>query len=96
MDKSKSKIGLLVFNLCLLCVFAVVTLEKQSEAQTTRSHRYLAVSGNVNGLTPGVVYIMDTSQQELVAITWDHNKNRLTPLGYRPIAADAQSALRDQ
>mgnify|MGYP001255705035 CR=1 FL=1 len=96
MKKRKSTMGLLALNICLLCIFAFVTFEKQTEAQTTRAHRYIAVPGEVNGLTPGVVYIMDTSQQELVAITWDHYNKRLTPLGYRPIAADAQAALRNQ
>lgn len=95
MSARKTRIGLLILNVCLLLVLAFVTFENVTIAQTSRSHRYIAIPSTVNGLSTGVVYIMDTSQQELVAITWDHNANRLVPLGYRPIAADAQSAVKN-
>ena len=95
MDARKTQIGLLALNACLLLVLAFVTFENTSIGQTSRSHRYIALPSTINGLSSGVVYIMDTSQQELVAITWDHNSRSLVPLGYRPIASDSQAALNN-
>jgi len=86
---------LLLLNATLLVMLVFSILVNTAEAQVIRSHRYMAIDGKVNGLTSGVVYILDTTQQELVAITWDHNENRLVPLGYRPVAADAASALKN-
>ena len=95
MNARKTQIGLLALNACLLLVLAFVTFENATTAQTARTHRYIALPSTINELSTGVVYIMDTSQQELVAITWDHNSKSLIPLGYRPIAADSQSAANN-
>ncbi len=86
---------LIAVNAVLLVLLCIVVTSQTSDAQETRGHRYIAVDGEVNGVTPGVVYILDTTHQELVAVTWDHNEKRIVPLGYRPIASDAASALRN-
>ena len=91
----KTQMGLIALNACLLLVLAFVSFENATVGQTSRAHRYIALPSSINGLSAGVVYILDTSQQELVAITWDHNSKRLVPLGYRPVAADSQAAVNN-
>tara|TARA_B100001750_G_C15405313_1_gene544826 strand:- start:526 stop:813 length:288 start_codon:yes stop_codon:yes gene_type:complete len=86
---------LFLLNATLLVILVFSASINMAEAQVTPTRRYMAIDGEVNGLTSGVVYILDTTTQELVAITWDHNENRLVPLGYRPVAADAASAPKD-
>ncbi|MEE2819706.1 MAG: hypothetical protein VX615_03745 [Planctomycetota bacterium] len=95
MKVSLKQSTLFAINAVLLFLLWHSVTSRVSDAQETRGHRYIAVNGDVNGVTPGVVYILDTTHQELIAITWDHNENRLVPLGYRPIASDAASALRN-
>ena len=94
-NKSTSRNGLIALNVMLLVVFAGVSLVPDSVAQTPPVGHYIAVPAKVNGVTSGVVYIMDTSQQELVAVTWDHNNNRIATLGYRNIKTDTANALRN-
>lgn len=93
--KSTPRNGLIALNVMLLVVFAAVSFVPESVAQTTPAGNYIAVPAKVNGVTSGVVYIMDTTQQELVAVTWDHNNNRIAPLGYRNIKTDTTSASRN-
>ncbi len=95
MKTSLKQSTLIAINAVLLFLLWHSVASRVTEAQETRGHRYIAVEGDVNNITPGVVYILDTTHQELVAITWDYNENRLVPLGYRPIASDAASALRN-
>tara|TARA_B100000579_G_C22445887_1_gene671992 strand:+ start:360 stop:647 length:288 start_codon:yes stop_codon:yes gene_type:complete len=95
MKYSPKQFTLIVINAVLLVLLCIAVTSRVSDAQETRGHRYIAVNGDINGVTPGVVYILDTTHQELVAITWDHNESRLVTLGYRPIASDAASALRN-
>ena len=95
--KNTSRTGLIALNTLLLAVFAAVSFVPTSDAQTTlQNSRYIAVTSNINGLTQGVVYIADTHKQELLAAVWDHNRNRITILGYRSIQADRISAQGKQ
>jgi|TARA_Y100000294_G_C8483358_1_gene307702 hypothetical protein len=90
-----SRNGLLALNVLLLVVLATVSLVPTSRAQTPEQNQYLAVAGKVNGLTSGVVYIVDTqrNQGELVASTWSHNDNRIIILGKRSLSADSARAM---
>ena len=95
MEKT-SRAGMIALNTVLLAVFAAISFVPISEANTTSSNRYIAVTSTVNGLTQGVVYIMDTNQQELLAAAWDHNQNRIILLGHRSVSADRASALGNE
>lgn len=94
--KSTSRNGLIALNTALLAVFAAVSLVPVTEAQVPTQNQYLAVSGMVNGLGSGVVYIIDTqlNQGALVASTWNHNTNRIEILGKRSLSKDAAAAMR--
>ena len=93
--KSTSRNGLIALNTALLAVLAGVLLVPVSEAQVPSENQYLAVSGIVNGLNSGVVYIVDTRRNggELIASAWSHNANKIQLLGKRSLAADAAKAM---
>ncbi len=93
--KSTSRNGLIALNTALLSTLAAVSLVPVSGAQVPERGQYLAVSGEVNGLNSGVVYIVDTQRNggELVASAWNHNSNRIEILGKRSLSADAAKAL---
>jgi len=94
--KSTSRNGLIALNTTLLAVLAAVSLVPVTEAQVPTQNQYLAVSGVVNGLGSGVVYIVDTQldQGVLVASTWNHNAKRIEILGKRSLSKDAAAAMR--
>ena len=97
--KNTPQNGLIALNFLLLVVLAIIAFTPSSGAQSMRSsgQQYLAVSGEVNGLTAGVVYITDTTTNggELIAATWDHNANRIVLLGQRQIANDVAEAMKN-
>jgi hypothetical protein len=94
--KSTSRNGLIALNTALLAVLAAVSLVPVTEAQVPTQNQYLAVSGMVNGLGSGVVYIVDTQlgQGTLIASSWNHNANRIEILGKRSLSKDAAAAMR--
>ncbi|MBC8200679.1 MAG: hypothetical protein H8E86_01435 [Planctomycetes bacterium] len=92
---STTRNGLVALNTALLVVLAAVSFAPVSDAQEPVQGQYLAVSGNVNGLNSGVVYIVDTQRNgAMVASTWRHNADRIVILGKRSITEDAVRALR--
>jgi hypothetical protein len=93
LTKSTSRTGIITLNIVLLAVLVAAVLVPISDARQTSDSRYLALPSTASGIQTGVVYIMDTVQQEMVAVAWNHNKNRIMTLGYRNIASDAQSAV---
>lgn len=82
--------GLLLLNAALLAVLAAVTLGgPEAEAQIAGRGDYVMVAGNAKGANAGVVYIVDTIHQELIAITYDANTKAVGGIGYRNLAFDA-------
>ena len=95
--KSTSRNGLIALNTALVAVLGVISIVPVSDAQVPTQGQYIAVSGNLNGLNSGVVYIVDTQRNggELIASTWENNKNRIVILGKRSITADAAKAMAE-
>jgi len=91
--KSTSRNGVIALNVLLVTVLTVIVFVPTSDAQNTlrEGTSYVAISAVASGINTGVVYIMNTSQQELVAVAWNQNRNKIMTLGYRNIAVDAQS-----
>ena len=94
-NNTTSRSGLIALNVLLLAIFAAISFVPESIAQTPKSGNYISVPADSNGITSGVVYIIDTDKRELVAVTWDHNNNRIATLGYRNIEADAVAAWKN-
>lgn len=86
---------LVVLNAVLLVVLGLVTLSGRAVAQGGAQDRargnYTMVSGRVQGGTTHSVYILDQANQELVALAWDRNRDRLVPIGYRSLTGDSKT-----
>jgi hypothetical protein len=92
--KNKSFISLVALNLVLLGILAYGSLAPTANAQqqptTNRAGgRYGMVSGVVQNVYPGVVYIVDEANQEVVAVMWNETIRQFSGVGYRDLKSDA-------
>lgn len=53
---------------------------------------YTMVSGRFREGSSNAIYIVDSSNQEVVAVRWDSSKQQMTGIGYRSIANDSRAA----
>jgi len=88
--------GLIGLNALLALCLAAVTFSSSVTAQqpARAPGDYTMVAGVVQGNPASVIYIVDGTNQELVAVTWDQSRKRLTDVGYRDLASDAKAAKR--
>jgi hypothetical protein len=94
--KSSHRRGLILLNAGLLAVLGAVTLAPRSVAQGQGSAQrargeYTLVAGRIIGGSTHAVYIIDTANQEMVAVRWNEGQKGLDGIGYRNLAADAQA-----
>jgi hypothetical protein len=94
--KNKSFISLVALNLVLLGVLAYGSLAPSANAQQQQpaaagraGGRYGMVSGVVQNVYPGVVYIVDEANQEVVAVMWNETIRQFSGVGYRDLKSDA-------
>ncbi len=83
--------SLLWLNAALLLILALLALAPGAQARqpASRPHgQYAMVSAEVQGLTERAVVILDSANQQMVALRWDRSRKALAPLGYRDIGAD--------
>lgn len=89
---------LIALNGGLLLALGIVTLAGTSWAQTGQPGRargeYTMISGRIQGSTSSVLYIIDASNQEVLAAMWDRNNNKLEPVGMRSLTDDARYLQR--
>lgn len=96
---------LIALNAALLGALALVTIATQvsdagaqpagaggSRPNYPGRHRgdYCLVSGRTTGGSSSAVYILDSSNQELLALTWDRSREQFVILGRRDVTADAR------
>ena len=86
--------GLLALNGVLLFVLGAVTLGPRADAQSRARAEYTMVAGGANGALGGVVYIVDVTNQELLAMTYDSSQSEFYGIGYRNLIADSITATR--
>lgn len=87
--------GLLILNAALLGVLAVVSVGPSVGAQADRMRGdFTMVAGGVNGSDADAVYIIDTTNQRMIAATYERNNNRMQGIGFRDLAADAAELAR--
>ncbi len=53
--------------------------------------QYLMVSGRLNGQSVNAIYVLDSANQEMIALRWERSQNALISLGYRPLAEDIRA-----
>jgi hypothetical protein len=87
---------LIAANAALLGVLAILTIAgmqstagAQQGAQRSRGE-YTMVSGSYQGGTASAVYLVDSANQEVLALLWNRTKSEFEPLGIRSMLADGQ------
>ena len=87
--------GLIAINAGLLAALAVATFVPLASGQpgVVRARGvYTMISGRTVSGGADAVYIVDSSNQEMVALRWDQGKQSLVGLGYRNFAGDGATA----
>ncbi len=85
--------GLIALNAGLIVLLGAVTLAPSADAQRDRTGRargeYTMVAGRIQGGNSNVVYILDSSNQDMIALRWNASTKSLEGIGYRDLRADA-------
>jgi hypothetical protein len=87
--------GLIAINAALLATLAAVSFAPLATGQpvATRGRgQYTMVAGRTISGGAAAVYIVDSSNNEMVALRWDQGKQALQGLGYRNFAGDGLSS----
>ncbi|GJQ30545.1 MAG: hypothetical protein HBSAPP03_24290 [Phycisphaerae bacterium] len=93
----KGRGGLVAANVVLLAVLIGLSLVTPAgaghEAQPPGRARgeYTMVAGKISSGGSSVVYVVDTSNQEVVAMKWDASRQTMTGVGYRSLSADSRA-----
>jgi hypothetical protein len=88
--------GLVGLNLVLLGVRGAVSFSPWADAQSSNGHSrvrgdYSIVGGaNIGGVS-SVIYVVDTPNGELIALSWNDSSKSLEGIGYRDLRIDASS-----
>ena len=82
---------LLAVNAGLLVILGVATLAPAQPGANRARGDYAIVGGDFQGGGgANAVYILDSSNQELIAVSWDRTRKSLTGIGFRSLDRDAQ------
>lgn len=86
--------GLIALNVVLVVLLGVVTFSAVGvSGQPGRVQgEYTAVGGRIQGGNSNAIYVLDATNQELVALRWNETTKALEGIGYRNLAQDAQAA----
>jgi len=86
---NKPFLSLVALNLVLLAVLAFGSFGPAANAQSSRAGgRYAFVSGVVQNVYPGVVYVIDEANQEIVAVSYNEPDKTFRGVGYRDLKSD--------
>ncbi|MBX3382213.1 MAG: hypothetical protein KF864_01765 [Phycisphaeraceae bacterium] len=82
--------------LLLALVWAVSVPDAWAQNSGSRVSRargdYTMVSGKMGTGTGELVYVLDSSNQQVVALRWDSSRKRFNGVGHRDLSADAVMA----
>lgn len=89
--------GLIAANIVLLLLLAVVSLAPTSVAQRGATigrarGEYTMLAGKMTGSSAHAIYILDSSNQDMVAVKWNESTKSLDAIGYRDLKEDAQAS----
>ncbi|MBM4105508.1 MAG: hypothetical protein FJ257_04330 [Phycisphaerae bacterium] len=90
----RSRLALLALNVALLLALGVVLWAPRATAQSRPRGDYLMVSGEVNGASGQVLWVLDQTHEELVAIMWNQPTTTFVGIGYRNLVTDGVSLIR--
>jgi len=84
--------GLVAINALLAGVALAGVLVGRAGAQPGTARlpgRYTVIPGKVSGISGSVLYVIDSANQEMIALRYQRAQSRLEPFAFRSIAADA-------
>lgn len=91
MDRRRALIAL---NLFLVGVLALVVVSPPLIAQGGAGRargQYTLVGGRIQGGNSNAIYIVDATNQEMIAVRWDESRKDIAAIGYRDLGLDAKS-----
>ena len=80
---------LIAANVVLLVVLGAVSIATAQPGNRARGD-YAMVGGEILGGDGNAVYILDASNQELIAVKWDTSRKVLDGIGFRDLNRDSQ------
>ncbi len=89
--------GLLALNVALLVGLGLVSLAPFAGAQGGAGQgsralgEYSVVGGATIGGVSSVIYVLDTANRELIALSWNDSTKSLEGVGYRDLSQDSSS-----
>lgn len=95
MQIPKAPRGLIIVNVALLLALGAISLAPKSFAQRGGGRargEYTMVSGKVTGSSAHAVFIVDSSNQDMVAVRWNESSKSLDALGYRDLKEDVNQS----
>lgn len=94
--RSSPVVALIALNALLLGGIALVELAPRAGAQSVSRTRssYAMTGGSVMGIPQGILYIVNETDGEIVALMWNERAKQFQGLGYRNISADLMSSQR--
>lgn len=97
-NPSATRRGLVIVNAALLALLVLVAWGRSADAQNSAAPpagrargEYTMVAGKSNTGGSEVVYIIDASNQEMVALKWDQSRQAMSAVGYRNMGADTRA-----
>ena len=89
---------LIALNAALLAALAFATIAGTASAQPGGEGAalgrargdYTLISGRYQGGTAGAVYVLDASNQDILALTWDRTRDRFNIVGHRSLIEDSR------
>lgn len=90
----RSRRTLLVLNALLLLALGIVLWAPRAAAQSRPRGDYVMVAGEVNGASGQVLWVLDQTHEELVAIMWNQPTTSFVGIGYRNLVTDGVSLIR--
>lgn len=84
--------ALLTLNGLLLALLVLVTVVPEPTAGAQNQSRargeYTAVAGEIRGGNSSAIYIVDSNNQELIAVRYNAGRRQLEGIGYRDLTED--------
>ncbi len=83
---------LIALNLVLLLLLVAVVWSPVASAQRGGRARgdYTMVSGRIQGGNTNAIYIVDSNNQDMIALRWNPGTKALDGIGYRDLQEDSR------
>tara|TARA_R110002073_G_scaffold118918_1_gene258540 strand:+ start:426998 stop:427342 length:345 start_codon:yes stop_codon:yes gene_type:complete len=88
--------GLVVLNIALLCGLGAISFSQSATAQMGSKNdrvrgEYTIVGGSTLGSISNMIYVLDSANREMIALSWNDSTKGLDGVGYRDLNLDSSS-----